>query len=80
MPLETFVIQLADGQYFAGCLGGYPVGTADINGAKTFPSRLGALGATAAGPASFFDHAAIVRYSPQDAPAGPDGHSPSLET
>ena len=33
-----------------------------------YPSRLAALEEANKGPANFFDHAAIVPYSPQDAP------------
>lgn len=77
IPETAFVIRLATGELFAGFMAGYPTATTKRDEAKTFTSRLGALGATAAGPAAFFDHAAIEPHVAQDAPAAASGPSPS---
>lgn len=77
--MEKYVIRLASGMYFNGFVAGYPTGIADPAKAKIYPSRLGALGGAAAGPAAFFDHAAIVPYSPQLSAAPVIEGNPSTE-
>lgn len=77
MPISKFIIRLSAGDFFAGFRGGIPTRTPDQAKAKSFDTRLSALGAAAAGPASIFDHSAIEPYSPQDAPGAPDAGKPS---
>ena len=71
MPVNEFVIRLARGEYMTRPQPGdmLPHATPDIDQAQRFPTRWAALGICGRGPASFFDHAAIVPYRPQDEPA-----------
>jgi hypothetical protein len=80
MPVDSYILRLATGRYYAGTVLGVPRSTDEVQEAKSFVSRLEALEAAAKGPAAFWERATILRRATQEpAQACGDGEGPPDE-